>query len=144
MQYEEGLSGRQKDYLEALFWYKNAANQGHSGAMNNIAAIYLSSKGVKRDPEIAFEWFGKSAKAENKKGMFNLAMLYYMGDGTKQDYKKANEWFLKAVKKGDVLLIMEAMKMENNIMSEKDGVVKSIKVAVGDAVLQEDVLLEIE
>lgn len=48
------------------------------------------------------------------------------------------------VKKGDVLLIMEAMKMENNIMSEKDGVVKSIKVALGDAVLQEDVLLEIE
>jgi biotin carboxyl carrier protein len=48
------------------------------------------------------------------------------------------------VKRGDVLLIMEAMKMENNIMSEKDGVVKSIKVAVGDAVLQEDVLLELE
>lgn len=48
------------------------------------------------------------------------------------------------VKKGDVLLIMEAMKMENNIMSEKDGVVKTIKVAVGDAVLQEDVLLELE
>ncbi|MDA3892075.1 MAG: biotin/lipoyl-binding protein [Salinivirgaceae bacterium] len=48
------------------------------------------------------------------------------------------------IKKGDVLLIMEAMKMENNIMSEKDGVVKSIKVAVGDAVLQEDVLMELE
>lgn len=48
------------------------------------------------------------------------------------------------VKKGDTLLIMEAMKMENNIMSEKDGVVKSIKVAVGDAVLQEDVLMELE
>ncbi|MBI9065728.1 MAG: biotin/lipoyl-binding protein [Salinivirgaceae bacterium] len=48
------------------------------------------------------------------------------------------------VKKGDVLLVMEAMKMENNILSEKEGVVKSIKVAVGDAVLQEDVLLEIE
>lgn len=48
------------------------------------------------------------------------------------------------IKKGDVLLIMEAMKMENNIMSEKDGVVKSIKVQVGDAVLQDDVLLELE
>lgn len=49
-----------------------------------------------------------------------------------------------SVKKGDVLLIMEAMKMENNIMAEKDGVVKAIKVAVGDAVLQEDVLMELE
>lgn len=49
-----------------------------------------------------------------------------------------------SVKKGDVLLIMEAMKMENNIMSEKDGVVKTLKVNVGDAVLQDDVLLELE
>ncbi len=49
-----------------------------------------------------------------------------------------------AVKKGDVLLIMEAMKMENNIMSEKGGVVKFIKVAVNDTVLQDDLLMEIE
>lgn len=48
------------------------------------------------------------------------------------------------VKKGQVLLIMEAMKMENNVFAECDGVVKSISVKVGDAVLQEDELLEIE
>ena len=47
-------------------------------------------------------------------------------------------------KKGDVLLIMEAMKMENNIISEKDGVVKNILVGVGNAVLQDDVLIEME
>ena len=48
------------------------------------------------------------------------------------------------VKKGDNLLIMEAMKMENNILAEKDGVVKTIKVKLGDAVLQGDVLIEME
>ena len=47
------------------------------------------------------------------------------------------------VKIGDVLLIMEAMKMENNIMAEKAGVVKSIKVKEGDAVMQDDVLVEL-
>lgn len=46
------------------------------------------------------------------------------------------------VKKGDNLLIMEAMKMENNVLAEKDGVIKEIKVNVGDAVLQGDVLIE--
>lgn len=48
------------------------------------------------------------------------------------------------VKKDDKLLMMEAMKMENNIHSDTEGVVKSIKVVPGDVVLQDDILLEIE
>ncbi|MCF8296291.1 MAG: hypothetical protein K9J13_01995 [Saprospiraceae bacterium] len=48
-----------------------------------------------------------------------------------------------AVKKGDNMMIMEAMKMENNVLAEKDGVINSVKVAVGQSVLQGDVLLEI-
>lgn len=47
------------------------------------------------------------------------------------------------VKKGDNLLIMEAMKMENNVLSEKEGVISSIKVKEGDTVLQNDILIEI-
>lgn len=46
------------------------------------------------------------------------------------------------VKKGDNLLILEAMKMENNVLAEKDGVIKTIKPGIGDAVLQGDVLIE--
>lgn len=46
------------------------------------------------------------------------------------------------VKKGDVLLIMEAMKMENEVMASKDGVIETIKVNVGDNVLEGDVLME--
>jgi len=48
------------------------------------------------------------------------------------------------VNAGDTLLIMEAMKMENNIQSQLDGKVKSIMVKEGDAVLQDDILLELE
>lgn len=48
------------------------------------------------------------------------------------------------VNKDDKLLIMEAMKMENNIHTDTAGIVKSIKVVPGDTVLQNDILLEIE
>ena len=48
------------------------------------------------------------------------------------------------VRLGQKLLTMEAMKMENNILAEKDGLVSSVKVKPGDSVLQNDVLLEIE
>jgi len=47
------------------------------------------------------------------------------------------------VKKGDKLLIYEAMKMENSLLVEKDGTIKSIKVAVGENVLQDDILIEL-
>ena len=42
------------------------------------------------------------------------------------------------------LLTMEAMKMENNVLSEKDGIVRSVNVKPGDTVLQNDTLVEIE
>ena len=47
------------------------------------------------------------------------------------------------VKRGDKILMYEAMKMENNFLAEVDGVIKDIKVRVGDNVLQGAVLVVI-
>ncbi len=47
------------------------------------------------------------------------------------------------VEKGQLLLIMEAMKMENRVLADRAGVVENIKVQPGDSVLQGDVILEI-
>lgn len=47
------------------------------------------------------------------------------------------------VKKGQLLLIMEAMKMENRVLADRTGVVESVNVQQGDAVLQGDVIMEI-
>ncbi len=58
-----------------------------------------------------------------------LAINVKVGDTVKTDQK---------------LLVMEAMKMENNIQSEKSGVIKSIAVGLGSIVLQGDLLIEIE
>ena len=47
------------------------------------------------------------------------------------------------VKKGDVVLVLEAMKMQNNIESEFDGTVTSITVKQGETVMEGAVLLTI-
>lgn len=47
------------------------------------------------------------------------------------------------VTEGQNLLVMEAMKMENQIQTSKGGEVLAIKVNVGDTVQQDDVLIEI-
>ncbi len=48
------------------------------------------------------------------------------------------------VKKGDVLLIVEAMKMENEIHSPVDGVVEEVYVREGDQVNPDECLIKIE
>ena len=50
----------------------------------------------------------------------------------------------QAVKKGEALLILEAMKMENVLKSMGDGVVKAIRVSQGTAVDKGELLIEME
>jgi biotin carboxyl carrier protein len=48
------------------------------------------------------------------------------------------------IKKGDILCRLEAMKMENEMAAEADGAVAEVKVAAGDGVEQNDVLIVVE
>jgi biotin carboxyl carrier protein len=46
--------------------------------------------------------------------------------------------------KGQALIVVEAMKMENEICAPRDGIIKSIAVQAGQSVLKGDLLLELE
>ena len=48
-----------------------------------------------------------------------------------------------AVKEGQTVVLLEAMKMENNIEADVAGTVKEVKVRKGDSVLEGDVLVVI-
>ncbi|MDE5668482.1 MAG: biotin/lipoyl-binding protein, partial [Duncaniella sp.] len=50
----------------------------------------------------------------------------------------------QAIKKGDLLLVYEAMKMENDVEAEKDGVVKRVLVSEGDVVNTNAPLIEFQ
>lgn len=49
----------------------------------------------------------------------------------------------QSVTAGDLLLVMEAMKMEHRIVANVDGVIGVLKLKAGDQVQQGDVLVEI-
>jgi biotin carboxyl carrier protein len=48
------------------------------------------------------------------------------------------------VKKGQVLLILESMKMQNELKSPRDGVVNRIRVKAGESVEQKQALLSVQ
>mgnify|MGYP001344903131 CR=1 FL=1 len=79
----------------------------------------------------------KTSKPSEKKGVGSIKAPL---PGTILEVKvKAGD----EVKVGDTLLIMEAMKMENEIKATKAGKISIIKVNNGDSVLEGDVLVEI-
>lgn len=49
----------------------------------------------------------------------------------------------QAVKKGQVLLILESMKMQNELKSPRDGVVARIRIKAGEAAEQKQALLSV-
>ena len=48
------------------------------------------------------------------------------------------------VKAGDTVIVLEAMKMANNLAAEKDGKVTAICVKIGESVMEDDALVVIE
>ncbi|MCH5223141.1 MAG: carboxylase [Muribaculaceae bacterium] len=78
-------------------------------------------------PLIEFEGEGAVAEGGAPKGEGEV-MLAPMG-GTVMEFKvKPGD----TVKPGDVLLVYEAMKMENNLLSEREGVVEALLISDGD------------
>jgi biotin carboxyl carrier protein len=49
-----------------------------------------------------------------------------------------------AFKEGDILCVMESMKMENNITAETNGTIAKVCISVGATVMQDDVLFEFD
>ena len=47
------------------------------------------------------------------------------------------------VAKGSTVAVVEAMKMENEILSETDGIVSELKVEEGDSVMEGDIIMRI-
>ena len=50
----------------------------------------------------------------------------------------------ESIKRGQPVMIVEAMKMENNVSPEVDGVLKAVHVSAGDPVKAGQVLFELE
>jgi len=84
------------DFEQAIYWYKQAAEQGHVLAQYNLGHQYLNGVGVEKSDETAMQWWLKAAKQEHPLAQFNVGRAYYLGIGLSEDHTQAKYWFKRA------------------------------------------------
>jgi TPR repeat protein len=93
-------TGVAPDDVEAIRWYRRAADKGYADAQVYLGLMYDSGNGVPADPAQAARWFRKAADQGSAKGEFNLAVSYQDGAGVPQDAAQAALWYRKAAEQG--------------------------------------------
>ena len=63
--YYSGNNGKDRDYSEALKWYRKAAEQGISSAQYNLGRMYEKGRGVLKDKNEALKWYKQAAEKGN-------------------------------------------------------------------------------
>ena len=114
------------NYSEAVKWYRQAAEQGHAKAQNNLGNCYYHGQGVSQNYSEAAKWYRKSADQGLARAQNNLGNCHYHGQGVKQSYTEAVKWYRKSADQGNAY----AQNNLGNCYSQGLGVKQSYTEAV--------------
>ena len=123
--YDKG-EGVDKDFKEAVKWYKKAAEQGHAEAQNSLGNCYDTGEGVEKDLVEAAKWYRKAAEQGYAEAQNNLGSCYEFGEGVEKNLAEAVKWYRKAAEQGDA----QAQCNLGNCYGRGDGVEKDLVEAV--------------
>jgi hypothetical protein len=115
--YAQGIGVAQDD-VQAVSWYRKAAEQGYAKAQFALGLMYEDGKGVAQDDVQAVSWYRKAAEQGDAMAQFALGLMYEQGQGVAQDDVQAHMWFNIASANGDA----DARKMRDmvaNLMPPK-------------------------
>ena len=89
-----------QDYVEALKWYRKAAERGYFEAQFKLGEMYANGKGVAKDDVEALKWYRKAAEQRYATQFNHLGAMYYDGEGAPEDAAEAVEWYRKLTEQG--------------------------------------------
>jgi TPR repeat protein len=82
-----------KDQVEAVKWFRKAAEQNDVDAQCNLGCCYNDGRGVAKDAVEAVKWYRKAAEQNDAGAQLNLGCCYAKGEGVTKDYVEAYKWF---------------------------------------------------
>lgn len=84
----------------AFALYRQAAEEGETGAQVQLGYCYERGIGTQADPQEAFKWYERAAQDGDEVGCNNLGYCYEQGLGVQADQEKAVRWYQAAVDRG--------------------------------------------
>jgi len=99
--YRNGWGGLKKDQVEAVKWFRKAAEKGHMKAQSMLALCYDSGDGVENDPTEALKWYKKASEQGDKSSPYFIGRMYKNGEGVPKDIKEAVKWFQIAAERDE-------------------------------------------
>jgi TPR repeat protein len=102
--------GTNRNYAEAVKWYRKAAEQGHPDAQYLLGSCYFHGWGAEVNQVEAVKWYRKAAEQGNSDAQYKLCLCYFTGNGIRRDEAEALRWCRKAADQGhpDAKRIMAA------------------------------------
>jgi TPR repeat protein len=98
--YDNGR-GVAKNEIEAVQWYRKAAEQGNAVGQANLGYMYETGRGVIKDDAQAVQWYRRAADQGNARAQTNLGVMYENGRGVSKDDAQAVQWYRKAAEQGN-------------------------------------------
>lgn len=89
-----------QDYIEAVKWYRLAANQGYAAAQFNLGVMYAHGQGLPQNDAEALKWYRLAANQGYAAAQLNLGNMYANGRGVPKDYITAHMWLGLAMASG--------------------------------------------
>lgn len=74
--YLQGIGDFSKNEIEALKWFKLAADNKNTEAMYALSKLYLQNNFTEQDPNVSFNWLKKASEKDHIKSTLILSWIY--------------------------------------------------------------------
>ncbi|GAB6070361.1 hypothetical protein JCM30760_14580 [Thiomicrorhabdus hydrogeniphila] len=93
--YADGL-GTPANGKKALYWFKQAAERGHSMAMTRLFLAYENAQGTEKNTQKAQKWLQKAIELKNPEAQILMAQQLMQGSGVPKDIQKGVSFLKEA------------------------------------------------
>ncbi len=108
-----------KNQVEAVKWYRKAAEQDVAPAQYDLGFCYSEGNGVAKNQVEAVNWYRKAAEQNFAPAQHNLGVCYSEGEGVAKDYVEGYKWMLLAAAQGLEAAKQSAVDLENRMARDQ-------------------------